>query len=235
MAVLAGATLVTLMEEDYTPDIGDLAALALISCAAQNLRAAPCVPDIPERAVKYLSRRCMNRSALETDEDESEVDEDRTEIMQLRRDVDLVGEESNVLWWVFGERSRDTDERWSGCTVSKCALMAGKELSDLTRIVPGPAAAAALLDRVLKFAKAKPPASIALKDAISKVAPSWRQSFVKERCPSSLANLRPLSQGIKLSVELAEGDAWVAALASSTKDPASRENPASPRGLSDVH
>lgn len=215
LSVLAGATLVDAMER-CSMELGDLAALALVSCAAQNLRPTPSVLDIPERAVKHLIRRSVNRGDLDPD-DKSEADENQAEVMQLRRDLDVIGEESNVLWWVFGETSRDTNKRWSECSVPQTALMAGKELADLTRIPPGPAAAAALLDRVVKYAKPKPPAQITVNDAIADVVLDWRQIFAKDRCPAVLANLRPVSQGIKMSVELAQDDAWVAALASSTK------------------
>ena len=215
LSVLAGATLVAVMEEGSI-ELGNLAALALVSCAAQNLRAAPCVAEIPERAVKHLTHRSMNRGELESD-DNSELDENQVQVMQLRRDLDVIGEESNVLWWVFGESSRDTNKRWSECTFPQTALMAGKELADLTRIVPGPAAAVALLDRVVKHAKTKPSANVAVKDAIADVPLDWRQKFVKDHCPDALTNLRPVSHGIKLSVDLAGGDAWVPALASSMK------------------
>jgi hypothetical protein len=213
--VLAGATLVAVLE-DGTISLGDFAALALVSCAAQNLRSTPCVAEIPELAVKHLSRRSVNRGQLESDDD-SETDEGKAEIKQLRRDLDVIREESNVLWWVFGESSRDTNKRWSDCSVMQTALMAGKELADLTRIPPGPASAAALLDRVVKTSKAKPPTHVTLKDAIVDIALEWRQKFVKDGCPVALENLSPVSRGIKLSVDLAEEDTWIQSLATSTK------------------
>ena len=87
--------------------------------------------------------------------------------------------------------------------------MAGKELADLTRISPGPAAAAALLDRVVKFAKPQPLAQIAVKDAIADISLEWRQKYAKDRYVGALANLTPVSQGVKLSVDLAADGAWV--------------------------
>ena len=215
LSVLAGAKLVAVME-DVTMALGDFAALALVACAAQNLRGTPCVAEIPELAVKHLARRSINRGQLDAD-DASVPDESQTALKQLRRDLDVIGEESNVLWWVFGESSRDTNKRWSECTVPQTALMAGKELADLTRISPGPAAAAALLDRVVKFAKPQPLVRIAVKDAIADISLEWRQKFAKDRYVSALANLTPVSQGVKLSVDLAADGAWVQSLAASTK------------------
>ncbi len=215
LSVLAGAILVAVMEEGST-ELGDLTALALVACAAQNLRATPCVPDIPERAAKHLARRTVSRGELDPDE-ESTADENQLQVNQLQRNLDVVREETNVLWWVFGESSRDTNERWSEYAVPQVTLMAGKELANLTRIAPGPASASALLDRVIKFSKAKPPAQIAVKDAIADVPLDWRQKYLKDNYDDALANLCPVSHGIKLSVDLAEGNAWVPALASSIK------------------
>lgn len=213
LSVLAGATLVTIMEESET-DLADLATLALVACAAQNLRATPCVAEIPELAVKNLTRRAISRSKLNENEDE---DENQKGINRLRREIDVIGEESNILWWIFGETSRDTAKRWSICTVPQAAVMAGKELADLSRIAPGPAAAAALLNRVIKMVKTKPPAQVTVKDAIASLSKEWRQTFVKDHCPPPLANVTPVSNGIKLSLDLAADNAWVQNLATSTK------------------
>ena len=215
LSVLAGATLVTVMEGSIM-DLGNFAAMALVACAAQNLRGTPCVAEISELAVRHLARRTVNRGQLDSDKKVG-LDENALEVKQLRRDLDVIGEESNVLWWVFGETSRDTNKRWSEYSVPQAALMAGKELANITRIAPGPAAAAALLDRVVKSAKTKPPAQVALKDAIADVSLKWRQKFVKGCCVDALANLSPVSHGIKLSVDLVDGDAWVQSLGTSTK------------------
>ena len=98
--------------------------------------------------------------------------------MQLRRDVDLVREEANVLWWVFGERSRDTYKRWSECTVPECALMAGKELADLVRIPAGSWPLPLLcFIRVVKFAKPKTSRRGSSKGRDRPVTPTWRQNY----------------------------------------------------------
>lgn len=209
LSVLAGAKLVSIMEGNSI-ELGDFAAMALVSCAAQNLRNAPCVSEIPERATSHLSRRSVNRNQLDLNA-MSKDGGPSAEIVQLQRDLAVVAEETNVLWWVFGESSRDLNKRWEEFAVSQMTLLAGKELADLTRMVPGPAAASALLDRVVKIAKAKPPAHVLVNEAIAGVPLTWRQNYAKNHCPARLLNLCPVSHGIKMSVELAEGDAWAQA------------------------
>lgn len=94
--------------------------------------------------------------------------------------------------------------------------MAGKELADLTRTVPGPASSGALLDKVVKFAKSKPPAQIILNDAIAGLPAAWRESFIKT-IPQTLLFVCPVSHVIKMSLELAVGGAWVQAIQGATK------------------
>lgn len=57
-------------------------------------------------------------------------------------------EETNILWWVEGGCSRDTNKPWPAL-LDGAAIIAGTELADLTDVALGPRDAAALLDRVL--------------------------------------------------------------------------------------
>ncbi|MCC7518805.1 MAG: hypothetical protein IT578_06430 [Verrucomicrobiae bacterium] len=214
LSVLAGAKLVSIMESGERA-LGDLASLAMVSCAAQNLRASPSVSDIAERAAKHLHVRTLNRT-LPNPNVVTSSDETMAVLEQVKCDLAAVTEESNVLWWVFGESSRDKAKRWSDYSVEQTAVMAGKELADLTRIVPGPAASGALLDKVVKFAKIKPPAQVVLKDAITALPEDWRQGLVKN-FPAALLNICPVTHGIKLSVELSGAGAWTQALPSTAK------------------
>lgn len=99
LSVLAGAVLISVMEDGDTA-LGDLASLAIVSCAAQNLRAAPSVGDIAERAAKHLNIRTLNRTQADPIE-EANDDEIKTVVEQLQRDLTAVTEESNVLWWIL--------------------------------------------------------------------------------------------------------------------------------------
>jgi hypothetical protein len=63
-------------------------------------------------------------------------------------------EETNILWWVEGGCSRDTNKPW-GALKDGAAIIAGAELADLTDVALGPRNAAALLERVLSEAKGK--------------------------------------------------------------------------------
>jgi hypothetical protein len=63
-------------------------------------------------------------------------------------------EETDILWWIEGGCSRDTNKPW-GALKDAAAIIAGTELADLTDVALGPRDAAAFLDRVLSESKGK--------------------------------------------------------------------------------
>ena len=74
----------------------------------------------------------------------------------------------------FGIQSRpkETLER---TTVPAVCLIAGKELADLTEIIPGPLAAFAFLDRVIKSGRAKRPTACSVIYAVNETRPSGKE------------------------------------------------------------
>lgn len=231
LSVLAGAKLIHIISGSNA-GLGDLAALSLVSAAASNTRPGPSVKDIPEIAVRYLAKRSSGRaSAIEADVREAggqknlfealtslgaPYDELAKEVQQLRRQLGVVTEESNILWWLFSEFSRDEQERWTKFSVPAAALMAGKELADLTVVLPGPVAAYAFLDRVIKCAKPKPPTSVLIADAINAVSIDWRQRYSSRSCPSELELLLPIGHAVKVSLTAPENGEWLPAFTQTT-------------------
>jgi hypothetical protein len=223
LSLLAGAALVYGIEQQ--PELfADIAALSLVCALGGNLRPPPRVRDIPELALTYLTRRSSNRAsdgdaALERKREEMKAalatlgaPHDgvvANELHSLRTQLSIVNEEANMLWWLFGEHSRDENARWSKFSVSAAALMTAKELADLTIVVPGPNAASAFLDRAIKGAKSPRPSSIAIKAAINDVSTSWRERFTKTTYPTELEAVTPVSHGISLSLRSPDNDEWL--------------------------
>ncbi|MFO0629707.1 MAG: GTPase-associated system all-helical protein GASH [Polyangiales bacterium] len=63
-------------------------------------------------------------------------------------------EETNILWWIEGGCSRDTNKPWVALK-DAAAIIAGTELADLTELALGPRDAAALLERVISESKGR--------------------------------------------------------------------------------
>ena len=94
-------------------------------------------------------------------------------------------------------------------------VIAGKELADLTRVIPGPVAAAAFLDRIVRLSdSAKTSKAIKVKDAIDKTPREWREQYQFKT--GGFEDLAPVSNAIKLSLTVSDGDDWSAAFEKST-------------------
>jgi len=89
-------------------------------------------------------------------------------------------EESDILWWVFARTSRDTSKRFSEMEVSKACLLIGKEIADITQIIPGPIAVPAVLHRLLADSFSELPTSLTLDSAVEAVDSEWRATVVAE-------------------------------------------------------
>ncbi len=180
LAVLAGAKLVIVIEDEEDPDLASFAALALVSAAAQNLRPPPLVSEIVEMAVGLLAEKALARGKPSEEEEEelpeeveaelkkaceandaSQLEEPLAEIAAELRTLRAgqrhmlaalaaQSEESDMLWWLFGGHSRDLRQRIDSLPTAAASLIVGKELADLTRTIPGPPAALAFLDRALR-------------------------------------------------------------------------------------
>ncbi|MDB6027358.1 MAG: hypothetical protein JWM68_3581 [Verrucomicrobiales bacterium] len=224
LCVLAGCELVDLILRG-SKNLATFAALSLVSASVQNLRPSPCIPEIPELAASYLRKQSVNRAVPSKANDEganaelysaltelgTPYDQLTEEFRKVQTELSIVSEESNMLWWLFAEHSRDEQKRWSEFSVPAAALMSGKELADLTRIVPGPFAASAFLDRVIRSAKTKLPAAITLTDAINDSPLTWRQKYYPTNCSSQIDSLIPITYAIKLSLNSPDNNDWLPA------------------------
>lgn len=210
LIVLAGAELIDVMQRS-PHDVADLATLCVVCAAAQNLRKSPAVPEIPEIAARHLSKRSMSRAKSSPNENgftDKSLASLATEVQNLRSKLAVIDEESNILWWLISEYSRDLDKRWRKFPVQEVSIVVGKELADLTRVIPGPVAAAAFLDRVVQSGRTKSVSSVSVINALCKTPLEWRQGYVKEAYPNELEPVLPLSHGLKLSLSAPDEDAF---------------------------
>jgi hypothetical protein len=224
LRVLAGAKLVDVIERG-SAKLAMVAALCLVSASFQNLRKGARVPAIPGIAASHLNSLTVNRAKAPDEPSDlctaltavgEPYDQLADEFAQVQRELAVVSEESNMLWWLFSETSRDLNKQWSVLTLPAAAIIAGKELADLTRLLPGPLAAAAFLSKIIRFAKAKLPATIAIKEAINDSPLDWRQKHVGTTWESELDAVIPLHAGIKKSIGSPEKETWVPAFITAT-------------------
>jgi len=134
---------------------------------------------------------------------------ERSRAAAVSTELKALHEETDVLWWLFGERSRDLDLPFKEVQVPGACLVAAKELVDLTTILPGLVATRSVLGKALSNA-GKVPAAVKLQDAVEKSPRPWREEWVESGGAGAVLDLAPVVRAVARSVEVDEGDDWTA-------------------------
>ena len=125
----------------------------------------------------------------------------------LTRRLVLQEEELNMLWWTFGEQSRDLKVAFRDLSPGQAAVLAAKELADLTAFPPGPVSFEGILCRAL--AADSLDQKMRLEDVTNSLDSKWRTSLAEPL--SSLGDaltILPVHLMIKKSVETSSKKAW---------------------------
>ncbi|MGH9684396.1 MAG: GTPase-associated system all-helical protein GASH [Candidatus Acidiferrales bacterium] len=229
LIVLAGAQLIDVIEREER-QLADFTALCLVCGAAQNLRQNALVPDIPERAAKYLNKRSENRAEPVKNSPEGKLFDALTavgaphshlaaEFRKLQLGFPLVDEETNMLWWLAGDTSRDLDKRWNELQVGAVCSIGAAELAGLTKVLPGPIAARAFLDCTVRSERKKVPTSISIAEVVGETPKEWREKHHRTPVANELAGLLPIHQAMTLSLQADDDGAWRSVFKNSTKIP----------------
>jgi len=223
LSVFAGAELIAIIERNQDKSLADLAALCLVCGGVQGARTDVPVPELPRIAARYIEEHTSKRMQMPAAPVEDNVN---SRIGRLEHELTIVGEEANMLWWLVSEYSRDLNQSWKKVGSPAASIIAGKELADLTRIVPGPVAATAFLDRIVRLSdSAKSPKPITVKEAIEKTPREWREQYPFKPA-AGVEDLSPISKAIKVSLTVSDGDDWSAAFERGTDLEAKSKIPA---------
>lgn len=168
VAALATVKLHTIVEMDSA--LGDFAALS----SAVNFPSFETHPaylaDLTALAEKKLSDSSRVRADLDAVVKRLEQDsEEEAESGNLERVLAVTAEETNILWWIFGGRSRDTNEAFGEIADEVIPFVAAKELADLTTLLPGHVAIGAFADRVCQTGRTKATQTVTVTAAIKKL------------------------------------------------------------------
>jgi len=136
-----------------------------------------------------------------------------TEIQEQQQS--LYREESNILWWLFAEQSRDLRQPLAQLKSPAVALVASKEMADLTVTVPGPFSARAFLAKALRLAQ-KPSKDVTLAAAIAACPAEWNKVAVGHADFTKLDDLCPVSVALRKFVEVDGADTWTNAFKGAT-------------------
>lgn len=140
----------------------------------------------------------LNRTISSVNKVSSQVSEN---IEFFEKQLKLLQEESDILWWLIGDHSRDLDVAFMDLDRRYLTLVAGKELADLTQDSPGPVAIESLLMKAIDKAASPVASTSELKTLINKTDIEWRKSVLVEFGDNSLPMMYPIHTAILKSVE----------------------------------
>jgi hypothetical protein len=124
------------------------------------------------------------------------------------RHLQLHREEVNILWWLFAEHSRDLGYRLANLPLPAACLVAGKELADLIEVLPGPLAAAGVLDRMLRAVERELRPTTTLHEAVNSAPREWRAGWVASTDCERVEDLCPVLCSVRRSLETSGPDDW---------------------------
>lgn len=126
----------------------------------------------------------------------------------LRDHHEVLSEETNILWWVFGEHSRDLNVALRTLPMPAAALVAGSELADLTLITPGPIAARAFLEKILRAGRRGELKLISIADAVNQADLDWRRKRAATLAKATTLAYSPLLTALRTSTEVDGPKDW---------------------------
>jgi hypothetical protein len=120
---------------------------------------------------------------------------------RVSRIEELRQEESDVLWWLFGESSRDLGVPFGNLKKPSACIIGAKEFADLTGMLPGPYGVEAYLHKMLTLADLDPNNAVSLSDAAFACPGEWQKQFVMLQLLETVIDLCPVHLAIQKCTE----------------------------------
>ncbi len=123
--------------------------------------------------------------------------------------IRLLQEEVNILWWVFGEASKDLSVELSKVEATWAPILVGKELADLVQIVPGPMSAGPMLKKMLTYTKGRGRAKVSLASSVNACSREWREDLGLKDQVSKTGPVCPVHLALSCSLATDGDDDWM--------------------------
>lgn len=217
LAVLAGAKLHNILKNDASK-VGKFTELLVAAAFPPDVSHPAYLADMVALAHEWVTDGSVDRANwkyLEIGDSALKEGDDETDA--LRKIAAVSAEETNMLWWLFGETSRDLGKKFKEIDEGAFSLIAGSELADLTIAMPGPVAMVAFADRACKTGRVKPSMEIEIAKAIVALG-DWRKGFSNTWTNQPFRSLCPVSNAILISLEVT-GPKWPSRFSEATPWP----------------
>jgi hypothetical protein len=132
-------------------------------------------------------------------------------VKPMHDDVADLREEVAMLWWHIGGWSRLLDAPFSEMPIATAAVMAGVDMSDLSRTFVGPVAAPAMLHRTLAAGRKQKLGKVTIKDAVDGTESADLEKLDFGAALATVADICPVLIAFAKAREIGSGTAWHAA------------------------
>ncbi len=112
----------------------------------------------------------------------------------LPQSIKILSEECNILWWVFGGYSHDLQKPLSKFESHSVLIQIGKELADLTAIIPGIPSIKSLIHKAISQLGIEPDNKFSITKVIRKTH-SKTQSTITDKLDKRILEFLPITQG----------------------------------------
>jgi hypothetical protein len=130
-------------------------------------------------------------------------------IVELTEACELFREESDMLWWLTAMHSRIANSSYNEIKPASAALLMGKELADLTRVIPGPLAVGAFIQRMMTQCYGNAiNKDVQLSSAVNGLDHPLRETFAQRVAASSFFDLCPVANAIVHSTSVGQDAQW---------------------------
>jgi hypothetical protein len=125
-------------------------------------------------------------------------------------------EEIDMLWWFVGGWSRLLNEPFASFDAGVAAILAGLDMSDLSKTVGGPVSAPSLLHKTLLAGRKAKLGKVALKDVIDAVQEKYLGQLKLSEKLANVSDLCPVLGALKKVQENGPSPAWHGAFRKAT-------------------
>ena len=135
-------------------------------------------------------------------------------VSEVQRDprVPILQEETEILWWLFAERSADLDKALDELDRETVSIVIGKELADRTYLeLPAPAIDAIVARALARVGGEEPAGGASLRSVVGGAPRVWRRMWadMSAETANEAGALTPVSLAILKSLEGGETTDWV--------------------------
>lgn len=129
--------------------------------------------------------------------------------VQASKKMEVLKEDSDILWWMVGEWSNDLNKPFSKVDLSTTSIISGKELADFISVLPGPLSADAVLYKILLLPATNSGGKDKFNKFIDDLPVEWKSNFIEKYSSITTKEITPIITCIMKSQEVSNPTEWV--------------------------